>query len=160
MKAFILSLSMALVATVALTSENVAEAKNGGGSGQFGGMKSFSHKGQSFYSHYYSHSYHGWSNYCWFPSYSCYGYYCPSQCCWYYYCPSQTCYLPTSYIQYYPPQAVNFNANQNQNQNQNTNTNVNINGGTPVIPTGGVAIPGGGGPPSGPGGAGVMPLAK
>jgi hypothetical protein len=165
MKALFLSLTLALMATFALTSDSVALA-NGGKSGSgshssshFGGYKNFYHNGKQFYFHHYNSSYKGWSHYCWFPKYSCYGYYCSTQSCWYCYCPQYSCYVPYSYVPTFTPQAVNLNANQNQNTN--TNTNINIGGGgLPALPTGGIAIPGGGVPPAGPGGVPPMPLVK
>ncbi len=141
-------LSVAAAAALALVTGNAAEASGRGPSGHssghsfgrsYGGYRNFVHRGHSFRSHYYERSYRGWSRYCWFPSYRCYGYYCPTQSCWYYYCGTQSCYLPVSYMSTFAPTPVNLNTNQNQNQNQNTNVNVNVVGG-PGLPAGAAPV--------------------
>jgi hypothetical protein len=138
--------SVAAATVLALVSGSAVQADgHGHSSHSYGGHRTFYHQGHSYHSHYYERSYRGWSRYCWFPSYRCYGYYCPTQYCWYYWCGSQSCYLPVSYIRTFVPTPVNVN----QNQNQNTNVNVNVVGGSglpvgatplagvPQFPTGG-----------------------
>src|ERR1043165_10207636 len=78
----------------------------GGSTGHKGG--SMGHKGGKSggsHSHARSHNrgYRGWSHYCWFPSYRCYGYYSPTDACWYYWYGPGNCYLPVSEMENKPP---------------------------------------------------------
>jgi mono/diheme cytochrome c family protein len=120
-------LCAAAVTVLALSGGSAVEAyRPDHSSYSHGGHRTFYHQGHSFYSHYYEHGYRGWSQYCWFPSYRCYGYYCPTRRCWYYWYSSENCYLPVSYMSTFVPAPVNFN----QNQNQSTNVNLKVNGGS------------------------------
>jgi hypothetical protein len=128
-----------VVVTFAMASDEALGAgPNSGGSGSrgsHGSYRSFSSHGRSFSSHTYGSSYRGWSRYCWFPGYSCYGYYSPTDYCWYYYSATYSCYLPVTYMSTIAP-AVNTNTNTNTNTNVNTNVNVNANG----LPAGATAL--------------------
>jgi hypothetical protein len=99
-----------------------------------GGQKRFEHGGRSYYFHSYHRHYYGWSRYCWFPAYRCYGFYCPTQCCWYYWCGQYECFVPVEYIGTFAPTPVNTNTNTNTNVNINTNA---------VLPPGAVTVQGG-----------------
>lgn len=44
-----------------------------------------------------------WNRYCWFPSYGCYGYFCPDDGLWYYWYGPNNCYLPVDDMAAYPP---------------------------------------------------------
>jgi hypothetical protein len=124
------------MAVVCTWSAEVASANGPSGSGHShasGSYRSFTSYGRSYTFHSYSHDYRSWSHYCWFPRYSCYGYYCPTQCCWYYYSGQTNCYVPVSYISTFTPVQQNLNANTNTNTNVNTNVNV-IGGGAPAGP--------------------------
>jgi hypothetical protein len=146
-------------------------SQQGGSHKSFGGMKSFHHNGKDYRFHHYDRYYHGWSRYCWFPSYHCYGYFCPQERCWYYYSNSYSCYMPVSYITVFtptpctapvgvaqtaptpvplPPENLNVNVNTNVNNNANANAVV-LPGGIPALPGGAVAIPSGVTPPPMPG---------
>jgi hypothetical protein len=48
-------------------------------------------------------NYRGWTRYCWFPSYGCYGYYSPDDNAWYYWYGPENQYRPVSDMQMYPP---------------------------------------------------------
>jgi hypothetical protein len=79
--------------------------------------------------------YRGWTRYCWFPTYRCYGYFCPTALCWYYWYAPQQCYLPISYVTTYPPTPT-------------TGVTVNVTGTSGGVPT--TALPPGATPlPSG-----------
>lgn len=101
--------------------------------------------------HFRHHHYCGWRHYCWFPSYGCYGYYCPSACSWYYYYEPQQCYYPVSYITTYAPTTPGISINVNNNNNNNQNVAVPPGGATvpvgavapPPLPTGASALPNG-----------------
>jgi hypothetical protein len=103
--------------------------------------------------HYRHHHYSSWRHYCWFPTYGCYGYYCPSACSWYYYYAPQQCYYPISYITTYAPTTPGITINVNNNNNLNNN-NVGASatdGAVPVgpavaappLPTGATGLPAG-----------------
>ncbi|MGF1580160.1 MAG: hypothetical protein ACFCD0_12425 [Gemmataceae bacterium] len=103
---------------------------------------------------FYSVGYRGWSRRCYFPRYRCYGYFCPQRHCWYYFHRNYNCYLPTRFIEQFPP--VNINQNTNVNVNQNI-----VNSPGAALPPGAVTVPGGAGPiqqvPGGfPGGTGPI----
>ncbi|HEX3314584.1 MAG TPA: hypothetical protein VHR72_06805 [Gemmataceae bacterium] len=53
-----------------------------------------------------SRNYRGWSKFCWFPRYQCYGYYSASQRMWFYYYEPFARFLPTRYLSTYPPTTV------------------------------------------------------
>lgn len=108
------------------------------GGSSYGGTRTFEHNGRSYSSHYYRSSYRGWSSYCWYPRYGCYGYYCPTQSCWYYWYPQSNCYLPVTYLPTFTPTPLSANANQNTN----VNTNISVAGG-PALPAGATAVPAG-----------------
>jgi hypothetical protein len=129
----------------------------------FGGMKNFYHHGKHYNFHHYNRFYHGWSRYCWFPGYGCYGYYCPTRCCWYCYCGQYECFVPVQYVTEFVPTPVvapvGVVDNVNTNTNTNTNVNVNMNNSNSIngaLPTGAVALPGGMVPPAPVGPAGVQ----
>jgi hypothetical protein len=142
--AFCATLILAAGVVLAMTDAQ-AEASNGshfssGSHQHYGSSMKFSHQGHSYSFHGYPSSYRSWSSYCYFPSYRCYGYYCPTQCCWYYYYPQQSCYVPVQYIGQLPP-TVNQNTSQNTNQNVNVNTNIVNSNGTPALPPGATPLP-------------------
>jgi hypothetical protein len=149
MKTSLLSLAVALVAGTFTLPTEVASAASGK-SGSVGstshvshhsGNRTFTSHGRSFSCNTFSRSYNGWSRYCWFPSYGCYGYYCPTDYSWYFYSGTYACYLPVTYINTIAPTPVNANANANANVN--TNVNVNVNG----LPAGATQLPVGVVPP-------------
>jgi hypothetical protein len=150
MKTAFLTLTVAAVAVgFTLPSEEAAAASNYSGShvshNSGSSYRTFNSHGRNFSFRTYDRGYSGWSRYCWFPSYSCYGYYSPTDSSWYYYSGQYSCYMPVSYMSTFAPATVNANANANANANTNTNTNVNIN--TTGLPVGGTAIPAGVVPP-------------
>ena len=51
-------------------------------------------------------NFRGWSKYCWFPRYQCYGYYNASQRMWFYYYEPFARFLPIRYLTTYPPTTV------------------------------------------------------
>ena len=51
-------------------------------------------------------NFRGWSNYCWFPRYRCYGYCNASQRMWFYYYEPFATFLPVRYLSTYPPSTV------------------------------------------------------
>jgi hypothetical protein len=148
MKTAISSLTLALAAVIGTTaSEADASGKSGSGPRSSmhvsGNFKSFSSHGRNYSFFCYPRSYCSWSRYCWFPSYGCYGYYCPTQCCWFYNAAPLQCYVPVSYISTFAPVQ-----DANLNTNTNVNTNVNINGGSvAALPPGATELPAGTVPP-------------
>jgi len=139
MKTALWSLAIAVVA-VTFTSE-VASAdggKSGGGkSGSFGSKtgssgstKTFSSHGHNYSFHHYSRDYRGWSQYCWFPSYGCYGYYSSADLAWYYWYEPQHCYLPVTVINVYPPVNPGFAP-----ASPTAQTSINLPSGATTIPT-------------------------
>jgi hypothetical protein len=54
-------------------------------------------------SRYRSRDYRGWTRYCWFPRYGCYGYYSPDDDAWYYWYGPDNRYRPVSDMDSYPP---------------------------------------------------------
>ena len=155
MRSFILSVALGLATVMAAAgSGDVAqgyEGRSGYGSvgreHSYGHERDFHYRGQHYRFHSYDRDYRGWSSYCWFPTYRCYGYYSPTQSCWYYWSGSYSCYMPYRYITTFAPTAVNVNenVNANANANRNTNTNVVIVGGgagaVPTLPPGAAAVP-------------------
>ena len=53
-----------------------------------------------------SRNFRGWSKYCWFPRYQCYGYFNASQRMWFYYYEPFARFLPVRYLTMYPPTTV------------------------------------------------------
>jgi len=126
MKRFMVLL-VALVASATLTLTSAASAAGGGhgggghgGGGHGGGHGGSGHGGSGHGSGHGGHagaghgshgqghrsmsrSYRGWTRYCWFPSYGCYGYYCPDDGCWYYWYGPDDSYRPVSDMAGYPP---------------------------------------------------------
>jgi hypothetical protein len=138
MKTALFSVTCVVVAAFALASEDASASTNSHhSSSSHMSHRTFSFQGRSFSTRTYSRSYTGWSRYCWFPGYRCYGYYCPTDYCWYFYSPTNSCYVPVTYLGQVAPEVVNTNANLNTNSNVNTNINVNTNG----LPVGATALP-------------------
>jgi hypothetical protein len=67
---------------------------------------SFHHGGYNYHFRYYPRYYRGWSRYCWFPRYRCYGYYSPTDSCWYYWYAPNNCFVPVQYITTFVPTPV------------------------------------------------------
>jgi len=98
-----------LSATFALTYTGSARAA-GKGNGGSGHAHHSSGKSGHDYHHdrdrgysYRHRDYHGWTRYCWFADYGCYGYYCPEDAVWYYWYGPRNCYLPVSEMAVYVP---------------------------------------------------------
>lgn len=53
--------------------------------------------------YYRGRNYNAWTNYCYFPSYRCYGFYCGVDLTWYYWYAPRNCFLPTYYMPTMPP---------------------------------------------------------
>src|SRR5690348_8542635 len=101
MTKFILPLGLGVVVAFVLAADhNPASAHGGQGSPHVAhssphtAFRSMHTGGRASHSHFYRSSYRGWSSYCWFPRYRCYGYYCPTASCWYYWYPQYNCYMP------------------------------------------------------------------
>jgi hypothetical protein len=118
MKTYLLgSLALATAFLVGGAAGEAQAAPHGGskshyhGSYHYGSYKNFSYHGHYFNVRYYPRYYHGWTRYCWFPTYRCYGYYCPDDCCWYFWSPQYGCFMPVTYISTFGPVPVNVNVN-------------------------------------------------
>jgi hypothetical protein len=142
MRKLAMSVALGLAALVAVTvSGDVAQAHGGHGRGhEMGRMRHFEHRGRHYHFHSYGREYRGWSRYCWFPQYRCYGYYCPTRTCWYYYSTTYTCYVPCTYMTTLAPTAVDTNTNTNVNVNVNNNNNNNVSAPVAGLPTGATAL--------------------
>jgi hypothetical protein len=51
----------------------------------------------------YGHEFRGWTAYCFFKKYQCYGYYSPARRLWFYWYAPFNRFLPISYLTIYPP---------------------------------------------------------
>jgi hypothetical protein len=101
-----LGLSMALGLVLAFSDNTVSAHGGRSGGPHASGYRVAPYSRPSFTARHYPSSYRGWSSYCWFPRYRCYGYYCPTACCWYYWYPQSSCYLPCTYLPTYVPTPI------------------------------------------------------
>jgi len=138
----VLGMGLALV----LTTTNEAAAKSGPNpGGQYSAFHGQYHSHQPGYFAL-NHGFHNWSSWRWNSRFHCYYYWYPSGRCYYYWYAPARCYYPISYIDTYPPPAVQYQtpspgAAPLPVQIQVTSINQNGQNGLPPLP----------GPPSGPG---------
>lgn len=153
MKRFCCVLATLCIASWAATEAGAQGCHRGRSFGGFhGGFNYGCHSGNWYGGNYCSrpscyipYSYQSWSQYCWFPNYNCYGYYCPRRCSWFYYCPQFRCYLPISYMSRYQPIAFNGVTVNNTNVNTNVAGPGNVVGGA-GLPAGAQPLPAASGP--------------
>jgi len=91
-------------AILTLTYAATANARgNGGHNGSHHNANAHHVSHEHGWNHYRDRGYRGWSRYCWFPDYRCYGYYCPDDGVWYYWYGPRNSYLPVSEMATNPP---------------------------------------------------------